>query len=545
MPSYLITAPDGRKYRVSGQGTADEALAHFQQQYAGQGRSDPSSGGITPEQIQAAYDRSPEATPSSVGDVAMQAGKNLIPSAKRFGSDIAGMIAHPIETVQNIGRLGLGVAEKAIPGQQPHEVYADTLGRYFADRYGGVDNIKRTIAQDPVGFAADVATVLSGGELAAARAAPTIARVAGTAARAVDPINATVRVATGAAKAVGKGAGTLASSALGVSTGAGGEAIRTAAKAGFQGGEAARTFRQNMRGSVPIEDVVAQAKNGIDAIRQERQAAYRSGMADLSKDQTVLDFRKIDAALHSTPPVKSFKGVSLQPSAADTTQEIATVLDQWRKLPAKDFHTAEGFDALKQRLGDIVANAKPGSPSQKIATQVYNIVKDQIVRQAPRYARTMENYQKASELIREIEGTLSINPRARIDTSLRKLQSVMRNNVSTNYGKRADLVKLLEEKGATHILSALAGQALNTWEPRGLARVTAGGVGGVVAAMNPSVAVPIAGALTTSSPRLAGETAHALGRFARTLADIPSPLTAGGTLRTGYYGNRSLADLGK
>lgn len=36
MPQYVITAPDGKKYRVSGEGTADEALAHFQQNYKSQ-----------------------------------------------------------------------------------------------------------------------------------------------------------------------------------------------------------------------------------------------------------------------------------------------------------------------------------------------------------------------------------------------------------------------------------------------------------------------------------------------------------------------------
>jgi hypothetical protein len=54
---------------------------------------------------------------------------------------------------------------------------------------------------------------------------------------------------------------------------------------------------------------------------------------------------------------------------------------------------------------------------------VVNVVKAQVVEQAPGYAKTMKNYEKASNLIREIEGTLSLNPKARIDTALRKLQS--------------------------------------------------------------------------------------------------------------------------
>lgn len=36
MPTYVITAPDGRKFRVSGEGTKEEALAAFQQQFSAQ-----------------------------------------------------------------------------------------------------------------------------------------------------------------------------------------------------------------------------------------------------------------------------------------------------------------------------------------------------------------------------------------------------------------------------------------------------------------------------------------------------------------------------
>lgn len=40
MPTYQITAPDGTQYRVTGEGTAEEALAHIQSQY---GRQNPKS----------------------------------------------------------------------------------------------------------------------------------------------------------------------------------------------------------------------------------------------------------------------------------------------------------------------------------------------------------------------------------------------------------------------------------------------------------------------------------------------------------------------
>ena len=89
----------------------------------------------------------------------------------------------------------------------------------------------------------------------------------------------------------------------------------------------------------------------------------------------------------------------------------------------------------------------------------------------------MKGYEEASDLTKEIEKTLSLPKDARtgptIDTSLRKLQSVLRNNVSTNYGNRTELAKYLVNSGAPHLMEALAGQAANAWVPRGLAQLGA------------------------------------------------------------------------
>jgi hypothetical protein len=336
----------------------------------------------------------------------------------------------------------------------------------------------------------------------------------------------------GHAGTAGRGVGNVASSALGVSTGAGGEAIRTAAKAGYAGGEQAQAFTEGMRGTAPMEDAVSSAKAGLDAIKQQRQAAYRAGMADVASDSTVLDFGKIDNALNATPPIKRFTGknsgvsVWLEPSAKEATTELAAALDEWRKLPPEDFHTAEGFDALKQRIGDIRDAQKPGSASEKIATQVYNIVKNQITAQAPQYAKTMAGYSQASDLIREMERTLSLNRNASVDGQLRKLQSVMRNNVNTSYGRRVELTKLLEANGATHLMARLGGQSLSSLEPRGLARAGAGAVGASSIAaslmtMNPLPLAVLAGQAVTQSPRLVGEAAYGAGSLARLVKGLP------------------------
>lgn len=526
------------KYRVqpmAAPARAAASLGDLEQKYA------PSSGVTIAPKGGVAREATPQEAgqidymQASAGDIAAKAGENLIPSAKQFGSDMLSVVTDPVGTAKNIAKVGVGAVEKLIPGQQAHEPYADAVGQFFADRYGGIENVKRTMAEDPVGFLADVSTVLTGGELALARApglVGQVGRAAGTAARAVDPIAGTMKAAGAAAK----GAGHVAASIEGTATGTGGATIRQAARTGFEGGPAGQAFRDNMRGNVPMENVITDAKTALNAIKQERSAAYNAGMGDVRASQSVLDINKLDKALANTKTQYTFKGISKDPRASAKLQEVAVLLDDWKKLDPAEFHTAEGFDALKQRVGSILETIPYEQRTARQAIgQVYDAVKGQIEKQAPSYAKTMKDYQVASDLIREIEKTLSLKPNANVDTQLRKLQSVMRNNVNTNYGKRADLVKLLEDHGAQNLMAKLAGQSAASWAPRGLARAvaglqTVGGVGGAVAALNPMTALSVIPGLAAQSPRLVNELVHAGGRTANALSRVP----ARNALQAGY-----------
>ena len=148
----------------------------------------------------------------------------------------------------------------------------------------------------------------------------------------------------------------------------------------------------------------------------------------------------------------------------------------------------------------------------------------------------MSGYEKASKNIKEIERTLSLGDKKSSDTALRKLQSTMRNNVNTNYGKRADLVKQLEDAGATNISEKLAGQALSSWTPRGLGSIVAGGAGAAgVATLNPLLALPVA----MQSPRLMGEASYYAGKTAGAGSDASKLLNE--FLARGGMSNRGVA----
>lgn len=300
---------------------------------------------------------------------------------------------------------------------------------------------------------------------------------------------------------------------LGMMTGTGGNAISTAYKAGKEGGT---TFLDNMRGGVQMTDVLDSAKSALGKMRLDRSAQYKSGMAGVSADKTVIDFAPIDAAVSTLKTMGNYKGQVINKNASGTVDEISGLVNQWKGLDPTEFHTPEGLDALKQAISDIRDGTQFGTAGRKAADTAYNAVKGEIVSQAPTYAKVMKDYSQASEVLSEVERALSLGNKAAADTSMRKLQSLMRNNVNTNFGNRLDLAKTLEQKGAD-ILPAVAGQSMSSWTPRGLAGLGATGAGfGAVATSNPATLA----ALPFTSPRLVGEMAYGLGAGNRGLIDV-------------------------
>ena len=126
----------------------------------------------------------------------------------------------------------------------------------------------------------------------------------------------------------------------------------------------------------------------------------------------------------------------------------------------------------------------------------------------------MKEYSESADLIKEIEKSLSLGNKASVATGLNKLQSLMRNNVNTNYGYRQELANKLMQEGGNDLMPALAGQALNTWTPRGL----------VGQGLDAGALLSLAGGLThlpttaatmaTTSPRLMGNVVYGTGKLA-------------------------------
>ena len=465
----------------------------------------------------------------SLTDVATGAVENFVPSAKQFGADMAQIFTSPVETAEGLGRVGLGLIQLMWPGEQGNEETARQVGKFFSERYGGWQQIKRTIATDPVGFLADASTVLTGGGAALARApslAGRLGRVAQQAGRAVEPAGLAVK----GAKQVGRALGPVAAGLAGMTTGTGARAIKTAASSGVSGGDLAARFRDSMRGNVPMSDVVDEARTAVSNLYAARGKQYKSDMSAVFGDPAILDFRDVDAALAETANVKNFKGVSISKSTETVRARIAEIADEWRELDPTEFHTVEGFDAMKQSIGDVLDTAEYGSPSWKVANEAYQGVKKSIVKQAPEYADAMRGYEKATSVLKELTGELSLGRSSNTAASLRKLQSIIRDDVSSGFGRRAELGDVLEGAGARGLTESIAGHAMQSPLPRGLRGAVVGGGTvsglGLAGGLNPGTAASMAAMAAASSPRVVGEIAHAGGRVAGPVSRAASHVPA-------------------
>jgi hypothetical protein len=162
--------------------------------------------------------------------------------------------------------------------------------------------------------------------------------------------------------------------------------------------------------------------------------------------------------------------------------------------------------------------------AKSILTQTRGIVKQTIVKQDKNYAKTMKDYEDALGLERELEKALSLGDKASVDSALRKLQSLGRDNVNTSYAYRKDLADTLRKETGVDLMPAVAGQTMNTFTPRGIQRVipslTAGsGVGALAVGGGPAALVPLA-TLPLQSPRLVGEAVYGAGKASRPVLDL-------------------------
>lgn len=478
-------------------------------------------------------------------------------SAWNLVSSIYHSVRHPVDTATGLYNTGTGAMEELYnlsPVKTPEEQQFDAVKQYYMDRYGSLNGFKQALATDPMGVISDASGVI-GGAGAAIKTASAAGKVAGltdaasaigkagdvvnAASKAINPIALAGKAASTIAKPVGK----FAANAIGTAgTFTGERPVELAFQAGQLGGQAGQDFNNFINNRVPPQNMVATARNAVQAMRAAKNAEYQSGMAGIAADTErqqwenkatqlqynarandvglpeqpspapMMSFDPVDKKLTEINNLGNFQGIDIDPASADAREKISEAISNWKNKDPATFHTPMGFDALKQQLYSIADTYQPGTRGRLYADKAAGAVKDSIIQQAPQYAKVMGSYWQASDLLRQIESDLSLKPGANVGTAMRKLQSVMRNNVNTNYGYRQSLVDALTPYGAQTLPYQLAGHALNSWTPRGLGpyEMAAAGIESLAKGSPAPLAI-----LPFMSPKLVGKAAYALGAMSR------------------------------
>ena len=161
---------------------------------------------VTDNSIPAGYSEVPTGYTEVQGSTATDYPLSSIPgkalvnfpgSVYDIGKAAVGAITSPVQTMEGISKAGRGAIDYLSPGFDPqNRPVAKAVGEDFIKAYGGWENIKRTIAEDPARFLADASTLLTGGGALVSKA-PGILGKAGEAVRiageTVNPITASVK----------------------------------------------------------------------------------------------------------------------------------------------------------------------------------------------------------------------------------------------------------------------------------------------------------------------------------------------------------------
>lgn len=161
----------------------------------------------------------------SLTEVPVEAVKNLPESAGKFVGGVVQAVTSPIQTLTGILDAGAGALRNALPqgvvnfidqfdnnpeATQRAVQTANAIGGMYKDRYGSYEGIKRTFAEDPVGAAADLSTLLTGGGAAATKLGATQTGAAmSRAGAAINPMRPIAPIIEAPVKLAAKGVGAV------------------------------------------------------------------------------------------------------------------------------------------------------------------------------------------------------------------------------------------------------------------------------------------------------------------------------------------------
>jgi hypothetical protein len=372
----------------------------------------------------------------SFSDVPGEALANVGTSAANFYKGLITAITNPVQTVSGALDVGAGALQNLLPkdlvdlvnqiDNKPEAAKravdaANAVGGLYKDRYGSVEALKNTLATDPVGAAADLSTLFTGGASATARIAPTTSKVMGAVGKYTNPL-APVAAAANYGLALGaKGTGNVIDAISGerAATRAGGIVRNALTEEGRapQNIAAAQNALANARPDMTVRQALADVTSPqVQYLGETVQAKTAPGRA-LSIEQAqeanrMAQLQRVTPDLRSAEAMRSnvsspLYAASTQPTTAinvlPLTQQVDAILAANpgnTKLVSALNQVKTGLEASTnaQQVSSVLDNLKDLISSKDNKFIIGNLVdvKKTIEQALPGYERAQQVFAAAS-----------------------------------------------------------------------------------------------------------------------------------------------------
>lgn len=479
----------------------------------------------------------------SWGEYAPIVAKNILPSGWEAIKGVGTAIAHPINTGKAIVNLGAGLGSKGIDAASNYltgepvfdpetkaerEAVADALIGSYKGRYGGGEEGEfwKHLAEDPLGYAADIASVATGGAGAAAKLgmidkAGKVARIAGRAGN-LDPVQAAMTVAGKTAGTVGKAVPYSIMVANKFGTGLPFDVLQTARRVGLSGDpKAAADFVSALKKSPNFNaDTAARFDSAIDELEAQGLSEYLQGLRSSSLNNAEVDLtlpsmtrdeieQMVDKAANRSvlsldPPYS--------PSDIDTAKRALAGIDEAMTHPDPRARTIAELDRLKRniytlskQISDPVLRGRIQSLSGDLSFSMG--LTD------PAYGQAMGVYQAMKDALNQTTKDFG-SPNMSDAQRAKRLATMFRRRDAEEVFRRLEATP-----SGRNLRYSLAGQAASPWLSD-TAHTLIGGIGGPLSlgymvGSHPLAAAGAVAGLLNSSPRVAAATQYNLGRLER------------------------------
>jgi hypothetical protein len=451
---------------------------------------------------------------------------NIPSSGIQLARNIGQAVTSPKETLSGLGGTLGGLIYQGLPEgvgnpetRARQEAMYNQAKEYLGERFGGQENILKTLQNDPVGLLADLSAAFTGGGAALLKGQSALGRTGGlvgnvgkyakTAGEYTNPITGVQYVAKETLPTV-----------MGGFTRTSPEAFITGYEAGKEGGKALESFRGGMTGKIPESDILFNVKKGINIMGNDASNVYNTLKTGWANTGQKLNYENILTGLDDVKNQFKIGGKEKAPSKLLKLEEqklgeLDSIINEFKN---KKYHTAEGFDFMKQKIGKAMPSAEYSKDVRGAYTKVLDNIRNELST-VKGYDAAMTDYSKTMSAINDIKQSLTAGQN--VESGVRKILSLVKDAPTQEY--KLSIANTLKNSTGIDIMPAVAGASLkNLTSPYFKNTVLGGGGAASVASyLNPAFAVPAFTALgaagLASSPRLLGELSQLSGQVGRYL----------------------------